>query len=141
VEAEFEVNNGEEILFWEDIWVEAVPLKLIFPKLYNYCGKKDCSVRECWNTGVWVMNFSRPLSQDKARQWDDLVLKLQTVHLNELKDRVKWVHEKSGTFTTKSMYRQLVHRGFVNRRMSLMWKSKIPMNVKVFMWLACQNKI
>jgi hypothetical protein len=42
---------------------------------------------------------------------------------------------------TKSMYRFLLHRGVINKRMRRLWKNKMPMKVKVFMWLASQNRI
>jgi hypothetical protein len=41
--ARFSVNNGKSVRFWEDVWVREVPLKLIFPKLYEYSG-----VRIAW---------------------------------------------------------------------------------------------
>lgn len=28
------VNNGQQVIFWEDIWVGCIPLKLEFPTLY-----------------------------------------------------------------------------------------------------------
>lgn len=39
------------------------------------------------------------------------------------------------------MYRFLSHRGVVNGRMKRLWKSKMPMKIKVFMWLSFQDRI
>jgi hypothetical protein len=61
------------------------------------------------------------------------------VKLNDAQDKMTWALEKSGKYTTKSMYRFLLHRGVVNTRMRRLWKNKMPMKVKVFMWLACQK--
>lgn len=36
---------------------------------------------------------------------------------NKGADKIKWVLEKSGQYTTRSMYRMLTHRGVVNYRM------------------------
>lgn len=63
------------------------------------------------------------------------------VKLNDAQDKMTWALEKSGKYTTKSMYRFLLHRGVVNTRMRRLWKNKMPMKVKVFMWLASQNRI
>jgi hypothetical protein len=63
------------------------------------------------------------------------------VQLNESRDKTSWMLEKSRKYTTKSMYRFLLHRGVVNKRMRRLWKNKMPMKVKVFMWLADQNRI
>jgi hypothetical protein len=38
--ATFEVNNGKNVIFWEDVWIGETPLKLSFPKLYEYSRKK-----------------------------------------------------------------------------------------------------
>jgi hypothetical protein len=38
--AVFRVNSGEDVRFWEDVWVGDVPLKLVFPDLYEQCGRK-----------------------------------------------------------------------------------------------------
>jgi hypothetical protein len=61
------------------------------------------------------------------------------VKLNDAQDKMTWALEKSGKYTTKSMYRFLLHRGVVNTRMRRLWKNKMPMKVKVFMWLASQK--
>jgi hypothetical protein len=52
-------------------------------------------------------------------------------------DRMRWCLEKSGKYTTKSMYGALSHRGVVNIRMRKIWGSKLPMKLKIFMWQAC----
>jgi hypothetical protein len=61
------------------------------------------------------------------------------VKLNDAQDKMTWALEKSGKYTTKSMYRFLLHRGVVNTRMRRLWKNKMPMKVKVFMCLASQK--
>jgi hypothetical protein len=60
---------------------------------------------------------------------------LSEVRLNEGRDKMAWELEKSEVYSTKSMYRWLLHRGVRNGRMKKIWKSKLPMKLKVFMWL------
>ena len=57
------------------------------------------------------------------------------------KDEISWALEKKGTYTTSSMYRFLSHRGVVNTRSKRLWKSKLPMKLKVFAWLVFHNRI
>jgi hypothetical protein len=135
------VNNGKSVIFWEDVWEGEVPLKLIFPKLYEYSGEQNCLVSECWDSGEWVMDFARPLSQNEARQWDSLLVLLQNSHIIDSNDSVKWVLEKSGRYTTKSMYRYLLHRGISNVHMIKMWKCRLPMKLKIFMWLVFHGRV
>lgn len=37
----FKVNNGRSTLFWEDILVTEVSMKLLFPKVYDYWGDRS----------------------------------------------------------------------------------------------------
>jgi hypothetical protein len=87
------------------------------------------------------MDFKRPLSQIEADQWEELLEMVERVQINGDKDKVVWVLEKSGKYTSRSMYRFLSHRGVVNGRMKRLWKSKMPMKIKVFMWLSFQDRI
>lgn len=100
--------------FWEDIWVGEVPLKLLFPKLYDYCRNKECTVGECWQMGEWTMNFRRSLKREEADQWEELLEMIKETNINDQHDRITWVLEKSGQYTTRSMYRMLAHRGVIN---------------------------
>ena len=47
---------------------------------------------------------------------------------------------KSQVFTTKLMYRWFLHRG-VNNRLRRICKSKLPMKLKVFLWLISHNRL
>jgi hypothetical protein len=42
---------------------------------------------------------------------------------------------------TKSMYRLLSFEGVVSKRLQKLWKNKMPMKLKVFLWLAFQNRL
>jgi hypothetical protein len=135
------VNNGENTQFWEDAWTGGLPLKLSFPKLYEYSRDKCCLVSECYDKGDWYMDFRRTLTQGEAIQWEALVRQLKEVRLNEGRDKMTWELEKTGVYSTKSMYRWLLHRGVSNGRMKKLWKSKLPMKLKMFMWLVSQDRI
>ena len=40
------VGNGRRTLFWHDIWVGDVPLKLKFPRIFDLSVHKECSVEK-----------------------------------------------------------------------------------------------
>ena len=52
-----------------------------------------------------------------------------------------WKFEKSGLYTTKSMYRLLPFEGVVSKRLQKLRKNKMPMKLKDFLWLAFQNRL
>jgi hypothetical protein len=82
--AKMEVHNGENTIFWNDVWRGEVPLKLVFPKLYEYCRNKNCTVSDCWEGGEWRMDFSKPLSPVDAEGWEDMLDMLSEVRLDKL---------------------------------------------------------
>lgn len=97
--------------------------------------------KDCWQEGEWKMEFKRSLNVGEAEQWGVLENMIKEVRLSERSDQVKWVLEKSGQFSTKSMYRMLAHRGVINYRMRDVWRCKIPLKIKFFMWQVLQNRL
>lgn len=78
--------------------------------------------------------------------WEELHKLLSNVNLRERgwegeQDSSRWCLEKSGCYTTKSMYRFLAHRGVINIRMRRLWKTKLPMKLKVFMWQVFHDRL
>jgi hypothetical protein len=56
-------------------------------------------------------------------------------------DKVVWALEKKGPFTTKSMYRFLTDRGVTGRIAGFIWRSKVPLKIKFFLWQLHNNKL
>jgi len=75
------------------------------------------------------------------KEWERLMAILDKMTISEGEDSFVWLLEKSGHYTTRSMYRRLSFRRVVNRRMVKLWKSKIPMKLKVFMWMVINGKL
>jgi len=76
-----------------------------------------------------------------VQEWEELLAKLSSINLGLEEDLVTWKLEKNGHFTTRSLYRWLSFRGVKNKRAEKIWRSKLPMKIKVFMWLANQNRL
>lgn len=127
------VHNGRDTSFWEDVWVGEVPLKLVFPRLYDYCRDKSCAVGDCWKDEKWTMEFRRTLSIEEANQWEELVNKIRDIEITEEADTMVWALEKSGQYTTRSMYRMMTHRGVINYRLRKVWGCKMSMKLKIFL--------
>ena len=73
--------------------------------------------------------------------WEHLMDKLKNISISDSKDQAKWVLEKKGAYTTCSMYRYLSNRGMINKRLNLLWSSRMPLKIKVFLWLAFQDRL
>jgi len=91
--------------------------------------------------GGWNLKFRRSFGVEELREWESLMLKLDPVHLNGVRDSVGWKWEKSGSYTTKSMYRHLSSIVITSKYLKKLWKNKMPMKLKVFLWLGLQNKL
>lgn len=66
-----EVGNGNHAQFWDDVWCGAVPLKVLFPKLYSISRKQGRTVNGMWSEERWKWEFRRQLSvEDQIDQTD-----------------------------------------------------------------------
>lgn len=134
-------NNGKKARFWDEIWAGTVPLKLEFPSLYHLCSDRGCLIGDIWVGDSWKVDFRRPLGLGDMKEWDRMMVLLENYSLNDSEDTFTWVLDKSGKYSTRSMYRRLTFRGVINRRMQKLWRSKLPQKLKVFLWFASQDRL
>jgi len=114
--------------------------KNYFPKVYDYCKNKNSFVSECNTTGRWEFDFTRTFGSEEMQEWGELLDKLNDVTLGWRKI-VIWKLERSGHFTTRSLYMWMSFRGMKNKRAEKIWRSKLPMKLKVFLWLTIQDRL
>ena len=69
------------------------------------------------------------------------MLELANVQIGGDEDKVKWKMEKSGLYSTKSMYRLLSFEGVINKWLQKLWNNRTPTKLKVFLWLLFQNRL
>lgn len=84
----------------------------------------------------WSVKFRTPLGQADMLEWERMV-----EVLDGEKDCFCWVLDKTGVYSSRSMYRRLTFRGVTNKRMQRPWKSKLLQKLKVFTWLAFQDRL
>jgi hypothetical protein len=77
---------------------------------------------------------------DKLYRWNELVTKVAFVQLDDQRDSIKWNLTKQGTFTVQSMYQNLVNQIAFPLNKSV-WKLKIPLKIKVFVWFVLKGVI
>jgi hypothetical protein len=56
-------------------------------------------------------------------------------------DEVEWALDKSRNFTTKSLYRFITHRGVLIGDANSVWRTKLPLEIKIFIWQLTANKL
>jgi hypothetical protein len=128
------------IRFWEDVWMENTPLKLQFPDRYSFCDNTEALVEDLYDVDGWDIGFRRTLTLREAEQRNLLLDRLQEVVLDPYSsDEVEWALDKSKSFSTKSLYNFISHRGVTLANAKNIWKTKLPFKIKVFLWQLSHN--
>ena len=140
--ANFTVGRGNNCSFWHDCWLHEVPLKIYYEDLYRMVSHPGCVVGDCWVDQDWVVQFRRALSSEEFQRWTMLYDELQLFSIDEnIPDKVSWALDKTKMFTTKSLYRFLSNRGMPSRVAGIIWKCKVPLKIKFFLWQTFNNKL
>jgi hypothetical protein len=74
------------------------------------------------------------------QSWHNLVLNIANIHLNDQPDIFRWALTSSGQFSVSSMYMAMMDSDIVPHNIFL-WKLKILLKVKVFLWLLYRKVI
>jgi hypothetical protein len=129
----FKVGNGQNMRFWEDIWLGDQPLAKQYPSLYNIVRRRNVLVSDVLTSNPLNIEFTRTLSTDKWEVWLLLLQRLIRVNLTEDPDVFVWKLTTNGVFSVKSMYTDMMNGHTVFLRKYL-WKIKVPLKIKIFMW-------
>ncbi|KAL6607011.1 hypothetical protein ACP70R_042664 [Stipagrostis hirtigluma subsp. patula] len=138
---EFRVRNGKKTRFWEDVWLNKCPLRVSFPKLFAICNQQLASVDDLWSLDGWKFSFRRAFGPAKVAEWNIFLNLLGEVELVEEDDEVIWALNKSGKYSTKSLYNLLTFHGVIDVRRKEPWQAKIPLKIKNFIWLLSHDRI
>jgi hypothetical protein len=133
------VKNGERTHFWGDTWCGSTPRKDQFPLLFNICNEFDISMVEAAGRG-WLFTYRRWLSADLLIQDTKLRERVESISLVPEDDIPVWDWTKNGQFAVKSVYKDISNSG-IERSFKHLWKSKIPLKIKVWLWLIWHNAI
>ena len=57
----FDLQDGEQVRFWDDIWLGARALKFKYPCLYNITFRKHASMAEVVSYDPQNLNFRRAI--------------------------------------------------------------------------------
>lgn len=116
----------------------------------------ECSSEHGWDIGLrrslshhdlpqWqetMIQLQGSLSHHDLPQWQEPMIQLQGIHLQKnANDEVKWDMDKSKSLSTKSLYMFLTDGGVCSRTALSIWKFKVPMKIKVFLWQLFNNKL
>lgn len=122
----FAIKDGSEIRFWED--------KSLEKALYCIVHDKSDTLAHVLNSFPPNVSFRRDLIGPCLVSWQHLLSRLDLINLTQGQDVFRWNLTTSGYFTVDSMYRALLHLEIPMDNNKLIWKSKMPLKVMIFMW-------
>jgi hypothetical protein len=122
----YKVGNEKKIRFWHETWVGECPLKIRFQEIFVICNQKEWSVFNVTRDGGINLTFKRNFGNEEEQECEDLQMLLGGVVLSQEPDSVKWCLEKSGEFSTSSLYNAITFPGVNNKWMSNIWAAQLP---------------
>ena len=138
----YAVNNGNFTLFWDSRWNGHVPLKFIYPKLFSLAKYKK------WSLAKMISSYQTrevDLFYPNPSLFSLLLLQMSgvinSIHLSHVKDSISWHLTQSNAFSIKSCYEALNDGTFHSPFKTMIWKSTVPLKMKIFIWLALKDKI
>ena len=136
----FVLGNGEQVRFWEDIWLGSTSLQNAYPSLYAVASNKLSSVAEVLGAVPINLPFRRTLVGQRRTDWFHLIEKLMRVTLVDEPDKFRWSLTLNGVFTVKSYYEDLLN-GHTRYLRKYLWKLKIPLKIKIFLWFLNRKEL
>jgi hypothetical protein len=135
----YKMGDEKNTSFWMDQCLDDTPLCITYPILFYLCLKQNSYVHEVVSVG-WVIKFKCHIQGVVREQWYELARKLNQVTLSQDSDHVIWKWSKTGKFTMKSVYDQIIKRD-EGLRTTEYGKQSFLKKIKVFMWLVEQRAI
>lgn len=119
-----------------------VPLCVAFNNLFILVSNPNSLVSECFYQGEWVVEFKRTLIPSEYDTWRVLKAILEECSpAPDMDDSVSWALEKKGKYSTKFLYRFITDGGMIRKLAGCIWKCKVPLKIKFFLWQVCNNKL
>jgi hypothetical protein len=105
------------------------------------CKQQNWEVSRVLEGGVINLSFRRNFGCEEILEWEDVERELEQVALSDREDSMRWALSANGQFSTSSLYRHHSFSGVTDMRMEGLWKSKLPMKIKNFLWLVYRGRI
>lgn len=141
---DFILHNGTETPFWNSRWSGTSSLKNRFPNLHEASSNLHISV-STWATRFanrQNLGFAFPLNFQEHLEFQHLSLLSNNLVLEQdTNDSIFWRWTSDGSFSVKSASDFLSFDGLNICNPLFPWKLKIPLRVKLFLWLAERNKV
>ena len=142
----FKVGDGSQTRFWSDEWCGGLPLKELFPDLYQITRDKEAFVANhlrIHNDQIhWEMDFIPTFHDwelESISNFFDLLYSVSPKVQGE--DQICWKPSASKVFQVRSFYHVLSSKEGVTFPWKCIWKPKVPPRVTFFIWTVALGRI
>ncbi|XP_026378204.1 uncharacterized protein LOC113272606 [Papaver somniferum] len=110
-----QVNSGDKVLFWKDVWLNEQLFQVMFPSLFSLSRLQDATIHEVLDVNAgnnWNFEFCRNLREAEIEDIAHLMNLLSTFHRGEGQDHRIW---QNGTkyFSAAECYKSLEDDGLL----------------------------
>jgi hypothetical protein len=133
------LRKGNICRLWQDSISGETPLSLQFPELFDLCLEKDCTILDA-SISDFEIPFRRTLRGDNLLHWNAIKDSLRNLPRSDDSDFITWSLNPKKCFSTKSVYLWL-ERNLAGSHNKWIWKAKVPLKIKVFLWQLCQDAV
>ncbi|XP_026459936.1 uncharacterized protein LOC113360665 [Papaver somniferum] len=119
-----QVNSGDIVLFWKDVWLNGQYLQVLFPNLYSLSRLQDATIQEVLNVNAgnsWNFAFCRILKEVEVEDVAHLLDMLSTFNSGVGEDHRIWQD-----FSMSECYKSLEDDGLLVFPHKSLWDPKIP---------------
>ena len=135
------VNNGENTLFWKDLWLGDTLLCEELPHLFSFILNEDASVADWRGLALSEDDMALPLSVQAFQEFErlqNMVVAPNTPVLNHDIKQFVW----GGTdYTAAKYYQFMFSRVSCEKGITMIWKTKCLPKLKVFLWLMFNDRL
>lgn len=144
------VGNGERTRFWEDLWLGDARLAEKFQRLYSISRQQNSFIADMgtweglswsWNL-VWRRNF---FEWELASLYEMQSLLANVILVNEVADKVLWMHHTSGSYNVKSFLNvklePLSAESSNYSYANMVWKSLTPPKSELLLWFLVVGRL
>lgn len=130
-------NQGDSFLFWKDLWSNDI-LQESMTNLFSFASNEDISLKAFQNQELH-QNFKLPLSGGAMQQLNNLLSRLDEVSMENEPD--VWHYVWNSHYQSKKVYDLFFCHLQASPAITMIWKNKCTMKLKMFLWLLLMEKL
>uniref|UniRef100_A0A453DAW8 Reverse transcriptase zinc-binding domain-containing protein n=1 Tax=Aegilops tauschii subsp. strangulata TaxID=200361 RepID=A0A453DAW8_AEGTS len=134
-----QINSGDVAQVWEDSLNGMPPMRVQYPQLFSICNMPKITVDKLGGVEAGDM-FRRRLNPPLDNMWNEMCTTVLNTISSTEPDQVGWAPGPKRRFTTKSMYK-LLESNLAGCDYRWIWKAKIPLKIRIFMWQLFQDAV